>query len=200
MELFWKIIIPVFSVSYFFLVFVLRSLVLKKKTGINPFTFAKGDTAHDYAGRVYRFMTFGTWATITLWIIGGKWYDFIMPIPYLELEWLRWVGGGLAVASLVWVSIAQYQMKSSWRIGIDRKNKSELVTHGIFRYSRNPIFFGVVVAYWGTFLMIPNFMTGVLAITSWIILNVQIRLEEEYLIGTHGQAYLDYKSRVRRWI
>lgn len=200
METFWKILIPTFSVLYFLLVFVVRSLVLMKRTGVNPFTFGKGDSAHDYAGRVYRFMTFGTWAMITLYIIGGKPYAYIMPIPYLELEWLRWTGAGMAVLSLVWVSIAQYHMGKSWRIGIDRKNESDLVTHGIFAWSRNPIFLGVVVAYLGTFLMLPNFVSGVLAVTTWIVLNIQVRLEEAFLTETHGQAYSDYKSKVRRWI
>lgn len=200
MELFWKILIPTFSVAYFLLVFVVRSVVLMKKTGVNPFTFGKGDSAHDYAGRVYRVMTFGTWAMITLFVIGGKWYAAIMPIPYLELEWLRWTGAALAVLSLVWVSIAQYQMGKSWRIGIDRKNESELVTHGIFSVSRNPIFLGVVVAYLATFLMLPNFISGVLAVTTWIILNIQIRLEEEFLTETHEEVYSNYKSKVRRWI
>jgi len=197
MELFWKILIPTFSIAYFLLVFVVRSLVLMKKTGVNPFTFGKGDSAHDYAGRVYRFMTLGTWAMITLFVIGGKPYAYIMP---LELDWLQWGGAGLAVLSLIWVSIAQYQMGKSWRIGIDRKNESELVTHGIFAWSRNPIFLGVVVAYLGTFLMLPNFVSGVLAITTWIILNVQVRLEEEFLTQTHGESYTEYKNKVRRWI
>lgn len=200
METFWKILIPTFSALYFVLVFVVRSLVLMKRTGVNPFTFGKGDSAHDYAGRVYRFMTFGTWAMITLFIIGGKPYYYIMPIPYLDLEWLRWGGAGLAVLSLVWVSIAQYHMGKSWRIGIDRKNESELVTHGIFAWSRNPIFLGVVVAYLGTFLMLPNLISCVLAVTTWIILNIQVRLEEAFLTETHGQEYNDYKSKVRRWI
>ncbi len=200
METFWKILIPTFSVAYFLLVFVVRSLVLMKKTGINPFTFSKGDSAHDYAGRVYRFMTFGTWAMITLYIIGGKPYSYLMPIPYLDFEWLRWAGAGLAVLSLIWVSIAQYHMGKSWRIGIDRMNESELVTRGIFAWSRNPIFLGVVVAYFGTFLMLPNFVSGVLAVTTWIILNIQVRLEEEFLVSTKGQKYEDYKNNVRRWI
>lgn len=200
METFWKILIPTFSVAYFLLVFVVRSLVLMKKTGINPFTFGKGDSAHDYAGRVYRFMTIGTWSMITLYIIGGKWYAYLMPVPYLEVEWLRWGGAGLAFISLIWVSIAQYHMGKSWRIGIDTKNESELVTKGIFGMSRNPIFLGVVIAYWGTFLMLPNLISAILAVTAWIILNVQVRLEEEFLVRTKGQQYEDYKTKVRRWI
>jgi protein-S-isoprenylcysteine O-methyltransferase Ste14 len=200
METFWKILIPTFSVAYFLLVFVVRSLVLMKKTGVNPFTFGKGDSAHDYAGRVYKFMTLGTWAMITLYIIGGKWYTYLMPIPYLEMEWLRWCGAGMALFSIIWVSIAQYHMGKSWRIGIDRMNATELVTGGIFGISRNPIFLGVVLAYFGTFLMIPNLMSAILAVTSWIILNVQVRLEEEFLVSTKGQKYEDYKNNVRRWI
>ena len=116
------------------------------------------------------------------------------------MEWLRWVGAGMALFSLIWVSVSQYHMGKSWRIGIDRKTESELVTGGIFGISRNPIFLGVVIVYLATFLMLPNLLSAVLAVTTWIILNVQVRLEEEFLSATKGQEYDDYKSKVRRWV
>jgi protein-S-isoprenylcysteine O-methyltransferase Ste14 len=53
------------------------------------------------------------------------------------------------------LGIAQYQMSNSWRIGIDEKNKTELVTKGIF-YSRNPIFLGMIISILGIFLILPT--------------------------------------------
>ena len=50
---------------------------------------------------------------------------------------LGWVLMGL---SLTLMLVAQAQMGLSWRIGIDEKNRTGLVTNGLFSLSRNPIF------------------------------------------------------------
>lgn len=200
METFWKIFIPAFSVLYFLIVFVVRSLIVWKRTGINPFTFGNGDSAHDYAGRMYKVMTAFTFVMIVLFAIGERPYQVIVPIHDLDLEWSRIAGAGLVLTSLIWVSIAQYHMGKSWRIGIDHSNETQLVTHGIFSLSRNPVFLGVALANLGIFLMLPNLLSCVITVSTWIIMNVQVRLEEAFLSETHGQEYNDYKSKVRRWI
>ena len=91
-------------------------------------------------------------------------------------------------------------MSGSWRIGINYKEKTILVKTGVFRISRNPIFLGVMISYLGTFLIIPNMLTfGVLLVT-FITLQIQVRLEEDYLTNTHGNSYVEYTKSVRRWI
>ena len=58
------------------------------------------------------------------------------------------------VKALIW--FAQSQMTTSWRIGIDKKNKAKLVTHGLFSLSRNPIFLGVLMGNLGVILRYPK--------------------------------------------
>jgi protein-S-isoprenylcysteine O-methyltransferase Ste14 len=91
-------------------------------------------------------------------------------------------------------------MAKSWRIGINYEEKTELVTNGVFKFSRNPVFLGILISYIGTFLIIPNAITFTVLILTYVTLQFQIRLEEEYLVGSHGTNYEDYKKRVRRWI
>ena len=110
------------------------------------------------------------------------------------------IGWSLLFISLVWVWISQSQMAESWRIGIDEKNKSELVTKGLFSISRNPIFFGIMIANIGLFLVIPNAFTLLIISLSTISINTQIRLEEEFLKREFGQQYIEYCKKVRRWI
>mgnify|MGYP001717509147 CR=1 FL=1 len=50
-------------------------------------------------------------------------------------------------------------MKDSWRAGIPDKDKTELVTTGIYRYSRNPAFLGFDLQYVGVLLMYGNLLT-----------------------------------------
>ena len=62
------------------------------------------------------------------------------------------------------------------------------------------VILGVIISYIGTFLIIPNVLSfGVLLVTI-VTLQVQVRLEEEYLMKKHGDPYLEYTNSVRRWI
>jgi protein-S-isoprenylcysteine O-methyltransferase Ste14 len=102
--------------------------------------------------------------------------------------------------ALVWISIAQFQMSNSWRIGIDEKNKTKLVTDGVFSISRNPIFLGMIISVLGLFFIVPNALTFFLTITTYIVIQIQIRLEEEFLQKQHSQDYVNYKLKTKRLI
>ena len=91
-------------------------------------------------------------------------------------------------------------MSKSWRIGIDEKHKTELITKGIFSISRNPIFLGMILTVFGLFLIIPNAITFFLALATYFIIQIQIRLEEEFLEKQHGEIYKNYKKTVKRLI
>ena len=78
---------------------------------------------------------------------------------------------------------------------------SALVTDGMYRYSRNPMYLGLVLLniaatiFFGTWL-------GIITVATFIfLLNLlQIIPEEEALIDIFGEEYIGYKKKVRRWI
>lgn len=196
---FYQIFLPIATLLYLLLVFVLRSVILWKQTGVNPFVFGNTEKAHDYIGRVYKVMVLGTWISIGIYSFYSAWYSYLMPIDYLELDRLKTVGLILLIISFLWTSVAQYQMSKSWRIGIDYEEKTDLISHGLFKYSRNPIFLGVLISYLGTFLIIPNILSFSILLVTFVTIQTQVRLEEEYLESAQGQEYTDYKSKVGRW-
>jgi protein-S-isoprenylcysteine O-methyltransferase Ste14 len=189
-----------YLILYFFLVFVIRSLLLWKKTGINPLTFNKTDDAHGFNGKVFTVITFMEIIVVGIYAFKNNWYDYLLPFWYLENNTLSKIGWGFLFLSLIIVWIAQSQMANSWRIGIDEKNKTQLVTKGLFSVSRNPIFLGIMIANIGLFLVIPNAFTLLIITLSIISINTQIRLEEEFLRREFGNDYLEYAKKVRRWI
>lgn len=76
-----------------------------------------------------------------------------------------------------------------------------LVTKGLYRYTRNPMYVGLLVMLVGLaiflgsispFLILPVFM--------WIITTMQIIPEEMILQQKFGQMYQDYRQRVPRWL
>ena len=188
-----------FLLVYFFFVFFLRSYLLWKRTGVNPLTFNKTDDAHGYNGKVFTFISLLEFVVVFIYAFKSDWYQYLLPFWYLEHDYLKYIGWGLLVLSLILVWVAQSQMANSWRIGIDEKNKTELVTTGLFSFSRNPIFLGVMIANIGLLLIIPNAFTLLIVSLSTISINTQIRLEETFLKTSHGQAYEEYLGKVRRW-
>lgn len=90
-------------------------------------------------------------------------------------------------------------MKDSWRAGIPDKDKTELVTNGIYKFSRNPAFLGFDFMYAGV-LMYFNPLTAVFSLFAAVTLHLQILQEEKYLTSVFGSSYTAYKSRVFRYL
>ncbi|MFY0523433.1 methyltransferase [Archangium gephyra] len=112
---------------------------------------------------------------------------------------IRWVGWGVAGGALLVTMVAQAQMGTSWRIGIDRE-RTELVTGGLFAVVRNPIFTDMLLVVTGIALVTPSAWT-VMAWADYVLLvSLQVRLEEEHLMRLHGEAYRAYASRVGRFL
>ena len=91
-------------------------------------------------------------------------------------------------------------MKDSWRAGIPANDKTELVTGGVYAYSRNPAFLGFDLQYIGVLLMFCNLLTASFTVFAVTMLHLQILQEERYLTVTFGSAYLDYRHRVFRYL
>ena len=91
-------------------------------------------------------------------------------------------------------------MKDSWRAGIPEKDKTKLVTKGIYKISRNPAFLGFDLMYIGILLIFFNY--GLLLFTVYVImmLHLQVLQEEKYMEKTFGNEYLQYKNKVFRYI
>ena len=91
-------------------------------------------------------------------------------------------------------------MKDSWRAGIPDRDRTELVTDGIYAFSRNPAFLGFDLQYVGVLLMFCNLLTASFTVFAVSMLHLQILQEERYLTATFGAEYLDYRHRVFRYL
>ena len=91
-------------------------------------------------------------------------------------------------------------MKDSWRAGIPDKDRTELVTTGIYRFTRNPAFLGFDLMYIGVLLMYGNLLTLGFSVFAMVMLHLQILQEERYLEDTFGAPYREYCGRVARYL
>jgi protein-S-isoprenylcysteine O-methyltransferase Ste14 len=110
--------------------------------------------------------------------------------------------GLVALAAGAWLTLrAQLQMGVSWRIGVDPKERTALVTHGVFGWVRNPIFSGMLLGLVGVALLVPHALSfaGLAVVALGIELQVR-RVEEPYLLRTHGDAYRAYARSAGRFV
>ncbi|GAA4900191.1 methyltransferase family protein [Streptomonospora salina] len=110
---------------------------------------------------------------------------------------------GIAILTLALaaVPLAQGSMRSSWRVGVDSGEHTDLVTDGPFRLVRNAIFSIVAAVFAGMLLLVPNPVAALGLVLAVAAVQIQVRLvEEPYLLDTHGGAYRDYAARTGRFV
>ena len=79
-------------------------------------------------------------------------------------------------------------------------DSSSLVTSGPFRHSRNPIYLGMLLWLFGLAILLGSLSAFVFPAFVFLLANfVLIPMEERSMHEKFGEAYLEYKSRVRRW-
>lgn len=132
----------------------------------------------------------------------------VVPVELVCIVWnvgiqwnaLRWSGIAVAAAGVLVFLLAMKTMRESWRAGISVTDKTELVTGGIYRFSRNPAFLGFDLLYIG--LLIAFFHPAHLAFALFavVMLHLQILQEERFLEDTFGESYLQYRKQTRRYL
>jgi len=121
-------------------------------------------------------------------------------ITFLDHDMVNIIGFVLGLTGLLLCWKAQQEMGNSWRVGIDKQKKTVLVTSGVFKKIRNPTYSGLFLLCTGFYLIYPTLSFIVWVIAFYIAIEFQVRLEEEYLAESHGEAYSRYIQTTKRYI
>ena len=114
---------------------------------------------------------------------------------------LRIGGAVLSISGTAVFIAAVITMQDNWRAGVSQTDKTELVTSGIYQYSRNPAFLGFDLLYLGLLLMFFNWALCVVTIFAMVMYHLQIvKVEEAFLQAAFGEEYLKYKKEVCRYL
>ena len=200
METWLKYFLPAYYGVFFLFAMILPTYRVWKATGVNPYQLGNSESAHDYIGRLFRITLIVCALVILVFVFSSTVYQTLLPIAYLSNKIFIWTGSFFLFSALVWVLVAQSHMQKSWRIGIDETVRTELVQRGLFKISRNPIFSGMRIMLLGLFLILPNAVMLVILVAGDLLIQIQVRLEEEFLTRVHGESYLTYKKQAHRWI
>jgi protein-S-isoprenylcysteine O-methyltransferase Ste14 len=105
---------------------------------------------------------------------------------------------------LIGVVMAQKEKNRFLQVKTNIKtfNKPDkLLTDGFYKFSRNPMYLGFVMALGGIWLLLGS-LTPLIIIPMYIVITntVYIRFEEKMMADTFGELYFAYKSKTRKWI
>ena len=127
--------------------------------------------------------------------------DVLDPIEDLDRTGFHAAGFVLTAIGIVGTFLAQMAMGSSWRIGVDPEETTDLVTGGVFSLMRNPIYTFMIIAWIGFALLVPTWLSIAAVPVGLLGLEIQVRgVEEPHLIRTHGERYLAWAPRVGRFV
>jgi protein-S-isoprenylcysteine O-methyltransferase Ste14 len=129
-------------------------------------------------------------------------YALPLPLPLPEAVVFRWTaGGGLILAGVAIVAAGARNFGRAQTPVPSNRPVRALVTTGIHGWSRNPIYVGMFLIYAGICIAAASPWMLILALPLAIVLRYGVVAREEaYLERRFGDAYHDYKARVRRWV
>jgi len=110
------------------------------------------------------------------------------------------LGLALLFLNLIVSGAALINLKDSWRVGVLEDQKTELISTGIYRFTRNPYFVSYFLMFAAYTIILQNLILFGLSIVGFLFVHNMIMKEEKFLYSVHGDAYAQYKMRVPRYI
>ena len=120
--------------------------------------------------------------------------------PLIESLLMKIAGIVVTCFALLFMLITLLHFKNSLRFGLNKKNAGELITTGVFAFSRNPFFLSLNMYFLGIALLQPNLFFMGFAILTLVSIHFFILKEEKFIRSVYGEKYLEYLKKVRRYL
>ena len=185
-------IIGLLILAVFYAVYISK-MILQKRKGIQTDQIAKGKqkTKVFYIELAMKIATYS--------VVVAEVLSLFFAPPYLPQKLVA-LGVVLGFIGDILFTVSVITMKDSWRAGIAENDKTEIITSGIYRISRNPAFLAFDCVYIGLLLIAFNWVLLVFSVFAMTMLHLQILQEEKFLSNAFGAEYNAYKSKVRRYL
>ena len=166
---------------------LLRGVAIRRATGDRPWAFASAKGVQRIAG--------GSFAlSVAVLLVAAA-----LASPIVTIGWTVWAAI-LALTGAAIVIVAQIQMGRAWRVGVRAGDAPLFVSHGLFRFSRNPIFVGMMLVGLGAAIVSMTWWVWAALAAFIVSCVVQVRIEEAHLQVNFGERYREFQARVPRWL
>lgn len=165
---------------------LVRGIAIRRKTGDRPWAFASAKGVQRIAGSSFAFSVAALIAAAAL-------------APVSDTGWTI-PAAIIATVGAAIVVVAQVQMGRAWRVGVREGDAPLFISHGLFRYSRNPIFVGMMLVGLSAAMVSGTWWSWSALAVFIASCAVQVRIEEAHLEASFGQSYREFRSSVPRWL
>jgi protein-S-isoprenylcysteine O-methyltransferase Ste14 len=179
--------IPLLAMLAIIVATLLRAIAVRRASGDRPWAFVSATGVQRIAGSVFA-------VSIAVLLVAAA-----LAPPQKASAWTA-LAGFVAFGGAAIVILAQIQMGRAWRVGVGEGDAPLFVSHGLFRFSRNPIFVGMMLVglssamvsgAWWSWAALPTFVLSC---------AVQVKIEESHLESNFGQTYRNFRMSIPRWI
>lgn len=137
-------------------------------------------------------------SALLMWGIASQYSALRFAFPVQETLAYALMGAGLSIDI---VSILAFHRAKTTVTPLVPEKATSLVVTGLYRFSRNPMYLGLLLVVSGIALLLGSFVNLVVIVAFVAYITAfQIRPEEERLTEVFGAQYLAYTREVRRWI
>jgi protein-S-isoprenylcysteine O-methyltransferase Ste14 len=178
-------------------VFVAGPLLLRRRTGQSGWLRSAGATRPERLANLLFLCACGLDLVAPICVLAG----FLPTLSALNKPMLHGAGGIVGIGGIALAIVAQAGMGVAWRTGIDASTETSLVTTGLFRIVRNPVYVGMFLTSLGISLLAPTILIVPTLVICALSFQVQTRaVEEPFLRRRHADAYLRYADRTGRFL
>lgn len=120
---------------------------------------------------------------------------------YLRPEWIMWAGVVFLLIGAVMLWRSHHDLGKNWTIVPAIRKKHTLITNGIYKHIRHPMYSAHFAWAIGQALVLPNWLAGLSFFVSMIPMYLfRVKKEEQVMIDEFGEEYKKYMKRTRRLV
>ena len=189
----------VFLIIYLvlFILLFLISLILPRLSGFDP----KGTLGNfsKTKGIFWTIISSVFIPILILYAINRESVDWFIRIDFLDSSFFKIIGIIIIGIGLFIEMFAMIALGKNFRIMLPRE-RTELVTKGIYRYIRHPVGLSAILFMAGLMLIIPNLLCAVNFMLNCFLYNSKANFEEKYLLDAFKEEYRNYRISTGKFI
>jgi protein-S-isoprenylcysteine O-methyltransferase Ste14 len=140
------------------------------------------------------------------------WFAFLLPLLWITTPLLAFadyslrpgsfIAGILCLALGLWLFHRSHaDLGTNWSVTLEVREKHQLVTHGIYRHVRHPMYLSLLVYSLGQALVLPNLLAGPsYGLAMALVFAFRLGPEERMMLEAFGKDYETYRARTKRLV
>jgi protein-S-isoprenylcysteine O-methyltransferase Ste14 len=181
----------IFFLAGFVAYCVIRGVFQKRAKGAQ-----KIDRRRDRTETILLFVVFVGNLLLPVIYIATPWLSFA---DYRLPTWTPWAGAGVMIAALWLFWRSHADLGTNWSITLEIRKDHQLITHGVYRFMRHPMYASIFLFGLAQGLMLSNWLAGWAAVLTFALMYlIRTPREERMMVEHFGESYRHYMAETGR--